>query len=91
MENTIFTVEVPVSEQKRPEIKEVKTKEIKNLEDYKTFELVEDVGQETNVSRWVIIRKEKHNGQKTEFKVRFVTRGFHEKEKLQSDLPKAAK
>ena len=68
LDNAIFTVEVPVSEHKRLEIKEVKMKEIKNLEDYDTFELVVDVGQETIGSCWVIKRKEKHDGQKTEYK-----------------------
>ena len=43
----IFTVEVPVSEHNRPEVKEAKVREIKNLEDYEIFEIVEDVGQET--------------------------------------------
>ena len=40
LDNTIFTLEVSVSEHKRPEVKEVKIKEIKKLEDYDTFELV---------------------------------------------------
>lgn len=47
LENAIFTVEVPVSEHKKPEVKEVKIIEIRNLEDYETFELVEDFEQET--------------------------------------------
>ena len=28
--------------------------DIKNLEDYETFELVEDIGQETISSHWVV-------------------------------------
>ena len=68
LENSIFTVEFPVSSHKRPKVKEAKTKEIRNLEDCKTFELVEDIGQETIGSLWVITKKEKHDGQKTEFK-----------------------
>ena len=85
LESAIFTVEVPVSEHKRPEVKEAKIKEIKNLEDYETFELVEDIGQETIGSRWVITKKEKHDGQKTEYKAWLVARGFQEANKLQSD------
>ena len=65
-----------MSEHKRHEVKEAKIKEIKNLEDNKTFELVEDVGQETIGSCWVITKKEKYDGQKTEYKARLVARGF---------------
>ena len=68
LENAIFTVEVPVSEHKMPEVKEAKINEIMNQEDYEMFELVEDVGQETIGSRWVITKKEKYDGQKTEYK-----------------------
>ena len=67
MENVIFKVEVPVSEHKRH--KEAKIKEIRNLEDYKMFQLIEDIGQETIGSCWVITKKEKHDGQKTEYKI----------------------
>ena len=51
-------------------------KEIKNLEDYEVFVEIVDEGQETIGSCWVITQKEKHNGQKTEYKVRLVTHGF---------------
>ena len=50
------------------EIKKVKINEIRNLEDYETFELVEDIGQEMIGSCWVITKKDKHDGQKTEYK-----------------------
>ena len=46
----------------------MKVKEFRNLVDYKTFEWVEDVGQETIRSFKVIMKREKHDGQKTEFK-----------------------
>ena len=42
-------------------------KEMKNMEYYEMFELVEDVGQEYIGSRWVITQKKKHDGQKTQF------------------------
>ena len=54
----------------------MKITEIKNLEDYETFELVEDIGQETIGSRWVVTKKEKHDGQKTQYKALLVDRGF---------------
>ena len=40
MENAIFTVEVPVSENYRSELKLAKVKEIQNFEDYEMFEYV---------------------------------------------------
>ena len=76
---------------KRPEVKDAKSKEIRNLEDYETFELVKDVGQKTIGSCWVITKKEKHDGQKTELKAQLVARGFQEVYKPQSDLPTVAK
>ena len=57
-----------MSENKRFEVKEAKIKDIRSLEDYETFELVEDVGQEMIGSHWVITKKENHDGQKTEYK-----------------------
>ena len=58
----IYTVELPVSEHWRPEVKEAKDTEVNNLLDYDVFEEVEDVGQQTIGSRWVVTSKEKHDG-----------------------------
>ena len=46
-EMTIYTVEVPVREHKKPEVIEAKQREIENLDKYGVFEEVEDVRQET--------------------------------------------
>ena len=56
---------VPKAKQNTPEVDEAKAKEMKNVEDYGVFELVKDIGQECIGSRWVVIRKEAHDGQKT--------------------------
>ena len=72
LDNAMYVVEVLVSEHNIVEVKEAKLKEIQNLKDYDTFEQVEEVGQEC---------KEKHDGQKTEFKARLVARGCQEKDK----------
>ena len=40
----IYTVELPVSKHKRPDVVEAKMKEVRNLEDYKVFEKIENVG-----------------------------------------------
>ena len=44
---------------------------------------MENVGQECIGSRWVVTRKEAHDGQKTQIKARFVARGFQEVKKPQ--------
>ena len=87
----VYTVEVPKAEQNTPEVKEAKAKEMRNLEDYGVFELVDIVGQECIGIRWVVTRKEAHDGQKTQIKARLVARGFQEVKKPQSDSPTEAK
>ena len=72
----IYTVELPVSEHGRPEVKEAKISEVNNLLDYEVFEEVEDKGQETIGSRWVVTAKEKHDSQKQQTKARLVACGF---------------
>ena len=84
---TVYAVEVPVAEHKKPEVMEAKEKELENLAKYEVFEEVEDAGQERISSRWVITRKERADGQKTEYKGRLVARGFQEKSAPQSDSP----
>ena len=84
----IFTIKLPLSKHKGPEVIEAKMKEVKNLEDYKVFKEIEDEGQETIGSRWVITQKEK---QKQQTKPRLVARGFQESLKPQSDSTKASK
>ena len=86
---TIYVVEVPKKEHGTPEVVEAKEKEIRNLKDFDTFEEVEDEGQKTVGSRWVVTKKENHDGQKTACKARIVAKGFHEEEKPQADSPTA--
>ena len=82
---SIYTVELPVLEHGRPEVKEAKMAEVDNLLDYDVFEEVEDKGQETIGSRWVVTAKEKHYGQKQNTKARLVACEFQETLKPQSD------
>ena len=49
-ENVLYTVELPVSKQNTPEVKEAKDKELRNLENYGVFEVVDDIGQNFRVS-----------------------------------------
>ena len=71
---TIYTVEVLVKEHKKPEVIEAKQREIENLEKYGVFEEIENEGQETVGSRWVLARKEKADDQKQNFKGRIVAK-----------------
>ena len=80
MAMTIYTVEVLVREHKKQKVIEAKQKEIENLEIYGVFDEVEDEGQETVGSRWVITKKEKAERQKKNVKGRLVAKGFQEKE-----------
>ena len=41
------------------------------METFETFEEVDDIGQETIGSRWIVTEKEKHDGQKHKYKARF--------------------
>merc|ERR1712030_23632 len=84
---TVFAVEVPTKEHRKPEVIEAKDRELENLEKYQVFEEVEDTGQEKIGSRWVITRKEKADGQKCEYKGRLVAKGFQEKSSPQADSP----
>ena len=91
LENSIYVVEVPVKDHGKPEVIKAKEKEIQNFETYETFEEVDDIGQETIGSTWIVTEKEKHDGQNQKYKARLVARGFQEREQPQSDSPTAAK
>ena len=80
----IYTVELSVSKHQRPEVKEAKGTEVNNLLDYDVFEEVEDVGQQTIGSRWIVTSKENT-------KAWLVARGFQETLKPQSDSPTVSK
>ena len=64
----VYTVELPVSEHWRPEVKVAKKAKVKNLQDYETFEEVKDEGQTKVGSHWVITEKKQHDSQKTKVK-----------------------
>ena len=66
---------------------EAKKKELENLFYYDVIEEIEDEGQETIGSRWVITKKERADGQKNEYKGRLVAKGYQEKSAPQADSP----
>ena len=87
----VLAVELPKKDYNRPEVQEAMREELKKLEKFAAFESVEDVGQEKIDCRWVVTKKENHDGQKVDFKARLVIRGFKEKDEPRSDSPTAAK
>ena len=93
--NAMFVVQLPVAEHDRTEVIEAKKNEIKNLEDFGTFDEVNEneIPPESSVigSRWVVTEKEGHDGQKQKIKAQLVARGFQEEVKPQSDAPAAHK
>merc|ERR1711954_505073 len=91
MDYEVFSVEVPVKEHGKPEIIQAKNNEVENLKTYETFEEILDEGQTTIGSKWVITEKQKHDGQKQDYKARLVAQGFKEIDQPQSDSPTAAK
>merc|ERR1711895_43551 len=91
MDYKIYSVDVPVKDHGKKEIVAAKNKEIENLKFYETYEEVRDEGQETIGSRWVITKKQQHDGQKQDYKARLVAKGFQELDQPQSDSPTAAK
>ena len=86
-----YTVELPLSDNWRLEVKVAKRAEIKKLQDYETFVEVKDEGKTTVGSRWVITEKEQHERQKQKCKARLVARFFQESLKPQQDSPTASK
>ena len=67
-----YVIESPVSEHGRPKVKLVKKNKVKNSMDYNTFEEVSDQGQDSIGSIWVIMVKEKNDGQKQQCKAQLV-------------------
>ena len=65
---------------------QAKLEEIEKLQQFNTYEVVDDVGQDRITTRWVIT--EKDDGRK---KARLVARGFEENAQIQSDSPTVGK
>ena len=71
----------------KPEIQEAMKDELSKWEAFGAYEIIEDDGQETIDGRWVVNKKEEHDGLKVAFKARYCLRGFKEHEKPRSDSP----
>ena len=87
-ENSGFAVEVPSKQHNLPEVKEAKEKEIQNLTNLGYFREVKYNGNQKPLgSRWVITKKEKHDGLKSDYKGKIVVRGFQETDSPASESP----
>ena len=64
-----YSVELPVSQHHRQDVKAAKLVEVDNLANFGVFEKVEDIGQPRITSRWVVTEKNKQDGQKQKVKL----------------------
>ena len=70
-----------------PEVKQAMEVELERWNEFDAYELVEDNGQERIDGRWIVNRKEEHDGLKVKIKARYCLRGFKEYVKPRSDSP----
>ena len=82
-----FAAIIPVSQYKNPEVQAAMEDEMGKWFSFEAYETVNDEGQEAIDTRWNILRKEGHDGLKTDIKARLCLRGFKEMEKPRSDCP----
>ena len=80
-----MVVNIPREEQNTPECLLAKETELKKLKDFKTYELVQDCGQEKISTTWVI------NNKGSEVRARLVARGFEETNDIPKDSPTLGK
>ena len=81
---------MPNEGQENEKVIQAKENELENWSNFRVFEEVEDKGQKTLSTRWVINEKILPDGTKG-IKARLVVRGFEEEQEIQSDSPTAAK
>ena len=72
---------VPRKEYGNPDVQEAMEKELGKWKEYDAFDEVVDEGQVTLGTRWVINRKEIHDGLKVDIKARLCLRGDKEDDK----------
>ena len=82
-----FATLVHSSEYKNPDVIQAMDEEMEKWRSFNAYEVVPDDGQEAIDGRWIINRKDEHDGLKVAIKARFCLRGFKELEKPRSDSP----
>ena len=78
----VFAAVVPSSQYKCPEVQGAMHDEMHKWVLFDAYEIVKDEGQEAIDTRWNVLKKEGHDGLKTEIKARLCLRGFKESEKV---------
>ena len=86
----VHAVYVPVERHSEFEVLDAKQKELENWSNFNVYSEVDDVGQRTISTRWVVSEKVMPDGQKC-VKARLVIRGFEEEDKGPVDSPTASK
>ena len=61
--------------------------ELDKWNQFEAYEVVDDDGQERIDGRWIVQKKEEHDGLKVQIKARYCLRGFKEENKPRSDSP----
>ena len=83
----VFAATIPASQYKHPEVQGAMADELEKWVTFDAYEIVNDDGQERIDTRWNILRKEGHDGLKTNVKARLCLRGFKELDRPRSDCP----
>ena len=83
----VLAAVVPASEYNHHEVQAAMKEELEKWIKFGAYEVHEDIGQERIDTRWMILRKETHDGLKVNVKARLCLRGFKETEKPRSDSP----
>ena len=83
----VLATMVPRKEYGHPEVQEAMETELSKWSEYEAYEEVLDEGQEKIPTRWVVNRKDEHDGLKVKMKARLCLRGDQEEEKPRSDSP----
>ena len=88
--NEVNVVFIPEQYHKDEFVIDAKQRELDSWKKFEVYTEVEDKGQMTLSTRWIITEKT-YPGGNTDAKARLVVRGFEETDKLQSDSPTAHK
>ena len=83
----VFAAVVPTNLYGNPEVQGAMHDELHKWVLFDAYEIVKDEGQEAIDTRWNVLKKEGHDGLKTEIKARLCLRGFKETDKPRSDSP----
>ena len=66
------------SENKTIDVQEAMQDELNKYKMFDAYEVVKDKGQDRIDGRWVVNKKEEHDGLKTKYKARWCLRGYKE-------------